>query len=108
MTRVAIDDQVSELNGETSKKVGEMLHDVLSALPSNRIVTRILLDGKQLSTPNNDALLQDDLSAIKELQIRTVDREIWAMNGLDTAISCIERVQRSLIRAAELFREETR
>ena len=36
------------------------------------------------------------------------DRKIWAENGLDIALSCIEKVQRSLVRSSELFREEGR
>lgn len=41
-----------------------------------------------------------------ELEFRTIDREMWAINGIDTAINSAERVQKSLIRVAENFREE--
>jgi hypothetical protein len=41
-------------------------------------------------------------------QISAVDMEIWAMNGLDIALTRIEQVQRTLVKAAELFREENK
>jgi hypothetical protein len=31
---------------------------------------------------------------------------MWAANGIDIALSCVERIQKSLIRAAELFRDQ--
>jgi hypothetical protein len=34
------------------------------------------------------------------------DPEIWAANGIDMALSCIERVQRTLVRTAQWFHEE--
>jgi len=34
------------------------------------------------------------------------DLSIWAESGLDIALTCVERVKGSLIRSAELFREE--
>jgi hypothetical protein len=34
------------------------------------------------------------------------DLSIWAESGVDIAITCLERVRGSLIRSAELFREE--
>jgi len=107
MTRISVDDQISELS-EPNRKTGEILHNVLSNLPANRIVTRILLDGKQLAQIPQDALTTEGGGGIKELEIRTVDREIWSINGFDIAISSLERVQKSLIRVAELFREENK
>lgn len=41
-------------------------------------------------------------------QISAVDLETWAMNGLDIALTRIEQVQKTLVRAAELFREENK
>lgn len=35
-----------------------------------------------------------------------VDPGIWAESGLDMALTCVERVKGSLIRSAELFREQ--
>jgi hypothetical protein len=37
-----------------------------------------------------------------------IDMELWALNGLDIALTRIEQVQRTLVRAAELFREENK
>lgn len=34
------------------------------------------------------------------------DPAIWAANGFDIALSCIERVQRTLVRAAEWFHDQ--
>jgi hypothetical protein len=104
MTRISIDDQISNLALSPSKKLGELLNQVLSTLPPNRIVTQILFDGRPMSQPNNPSAI-DEMSDVEELSIRTVDREMWSVNGLDIALSGLERVQRSLIKAAELFRE---
>ncbi|NBX93284.1 MAG: hypothetical protein EB078_00900 [Proteobacteria bacterium] len=38
--------------------------------------------------------------------IQTLDTSVWAATGLDIALGCLERVKSSLIRSAELFREE--
>lgn len=38
--------------------------------------------------------------------IQSVDLRVWASTGLDIALSCLERVQPTLIRTAELFRED--
>jgi hypothetical protein len=38
--------------------------------------------------------------------VQSVDLRIWASTGLDIALSCLERVQPTLIRTAELFRED--
>jgi hypothetical protein len=105
MTRISVDDQISELALTPSQKLGDLLNDVLSTLPPNRIVTQILFDGRPLSQPNDPSVI-DGLDSVGELQIRTVDRQMWSVNGLDIALSGLERVQRSLIRAAELFRED--
>lgn len=43
---------------------------------------------------------------IEEKKIIQVDPTIWAASGIDVAISCLERVQPSLIRVSELFRED--
>jgi hypothetical protein len=79
---------------------------VLSTLPPNRIVTQILLDGQRLPKIEENHWLENMADTFNEVHIRTVDKSIWAATGLDIALSCIERVQQSLIRAAELFRDE--
>ena len=104
MTRLSIDDQVSEINEINHARLSEVLNSVVSSLPPNRVVTKVLLDGKQLSQlPGNQA--ENPHILVKDLEIRTVDREVWTVNGWEMALSSAERVQRSLIRAAELFRD---
>jgi len=108
MTRVSVDDKISDLSADSSRKMGEVLRDVLDTLPPNRIVTKILIDGKQVIDHAPASPLDSKQEVFHELEIRTADREIWALNGLDIVINAIERVQKSLIRAAELFREGDR
>jgi len=106
MTRISVDDQISEHTAESDKRLGEFLTSIVSSLPPNKIVKEILLNGDPLRRNWDEASLDFPLDEVKELQIRTVDKEIWAAAGIDIALSCVERIQRSLIRAAELFREE--
>jgi len=42
----------------------------------------------------------------EESSMRNADLAIWAATGLDIALGCVERVKSSLLRSAELFREE--
>ncbi len=106
MTRVSVDDRISDLNSDNSQKVGEVLRDILDTLPPNRIITKILIDGKQVSQYAPRSPMDETQDGFQELEIRTADREIWALNGLDIVLTAIERVQKSLIRSAELFRED--
>jgi hypothetical protein len=108
MTRLSVDDRASDVTLNSSERVGEVLRSVVNSLPSNRVVTEILVDGKQLSKNGEPALLEQLLSEIKDVQIKTADRAIWAATGVDIALSCIDRVKQSLIRAAELFRDENK
>lgn len=106
MTRVQMDDQVSQLMPSTDQKVGDVLNNLLSTLPPNRLVTQIVIDGQNIPNQKDNPVLQSGLDTVTEMNIRTVDKEIWAATGLDIAISCIERVQRSLVHASDLFRKE--
>ena len=106
MTRLSVDDQIADFKWDASQRVADVLNAVLSSLPPNRMVTDIILDGKLLSKAYEPLLLDKGVEHFNEVQIRTADKEIWAATGLDIALSCLERVQRSLIRAAELFRED--
>jgi len=105
MTRVSVDDQISVVNAESGARLGDLLSSIVSSLPPNKIVKEILLDGEQLPIMTNLPALESPLGMVQELQIRTADKEIWAATGVDIALSCVERIQRSLIRAAEMFRE---
>lgn len=107
MTRVlAVDDQVSEFIGEDTQKVGDVLQRVTAELPPNRVVAHIVLNGRAIPKYEQSRMLENSLREVKELQIRTADAEIWAANGMDIALSRLERVHSSLLIAAELFRDE--
>ncbi len=106
MAKVSIDNKLSEMNLSPALKVSDAIHQVLSAIPTNRMVTKIILDGNPLEQSNSKNILENDFSKVNELEFRTIDREIWAINGLDMALNAAERVQKSLIRVAENFREE--
>jgi hypothetical protein len=108
MTRICVDDQVSFIETDRAGNLGELLNSVVSGLPPNKIVKEILLDGEHLPIMSNLPALDSPLGQVQELHIRTADKEIWAATGVDIAASSVERIQRSLIRAAELFREENK
>lgn len=103
MTRVSVDNQAKDIGTASSGDFGQVLNDALASIPSNRIVTRILVDGKAIHPSDTQSFIQGE--PVGELEIRTVDKETWAVTGLDTCLNSLERVQRSLIRAAEMFRE---
>lgn len=104
MTRVlAVDDQISEFDGED--KLADVLQRVTAQLPPNRVVANITLNGRQIPKYQETRALENTLREVKDLQIRTADAEIWAANGMDIALSRLERVHSSLLIAAELLRE---
>jgi len=104
MIRISVDDKISELGHDHPAQICDALTSVLSTLPENRVVTEITLDGQQF----NQSSLKVPLETIKELQIRTASKEIWRANGIDIALTQIERVQKSLVCTAELLRCEDR
>lgn len=106
MTRIAIDGKISEIGPEASSQVTTIVRQALTDLPPNRLITKILVDGREV--PSLDLDDEPTEMPFRELEIKTVDREVWAHNGWDMALSSIERVQKSLIRAAELFREDNK
>lgn len=105
MTQIRVDNSVTELTEYMNQnaKVGDLIKNIHSTLPDTRMITKVFIDGRPLAT--QDQAMEKELSVIGELEIRTADRLIWAQTGLDIALSCLERVQSSLIRTAELFRE---
>lgn len=106
MIRISIDECVSEGGQwESTDCVEDVVNAVLSELPPNRIVTSVSVDGRQVLRQQSSEGLKDSLQKIRELQIRTGDAHLWAMSGIERSISDIERLQKSLILAAELFRE---
>lgn len=107
MTRISIDDSLSEASRwEMAESVGDVLNAVLSDLPPNRIVTSISVDGQTVQRQHSSEALKSSLQAVKEIQIRTGDACLWASNGLDRAVSDIDRLQKSLLLSAELFRDQ--
>jgi hypothetical protein len=107
MVRISIDDSVSESGQwDLNQSVEDVVNSVLSELPPNRVVTSISIDGRQVPRQQSSERLKESLQIVKELQIRTGDAQLWAIGGMERAISDIERLQKSLILAAELFRED--
>lgn len=107
MTRISVDDKVSEVSN-LPNGIGNLIQDTLASIPPNRIVTQILLDGKRIQSHLMGETSEAELGEVKALDIKTVDREVWAINGIDIALSALERVKPSLLRVAELFREENK
>lgn len=102
MTRVVIDDQMSDFSVEPAKRLEDLVQVLSAQLPPNRIIKEILLDGRYLPKSLRNQSLAQLLSEIKELQIRTADRANWGAHGLEHATYAIDRLQRSLLKAAEL------
>jgi len=106
MIRISIDDSLSE---STSWEKAESVEDVVKAvtlgLPPDRIVTSISVDGQMLARQQSCPALKERLEQIRDLQIRTSDARVWAINGLDRAVNDINRLQQSLLMAAEYFRD---
>lgn len=106
MIRISIDDSLAEeTRWERAECVEDVVNAVASNLPPNRIVTSIFVDGQQVPRQQASQALKGRLEAIRELQIRTADAHTWASHGLDRAVSDIDRLQKSLQAAAELYWE---
>lgn len=106
MTRLSIDDQVSEIRPASGEKLGDVLQEVVAQLPPDRVVKGISVDGRELPKHEELEALGAGIDGIQELGIKTVDRAVWARNGLDIALTSIERIQKSLLRAADLLRDD--
>jgi hypothetical protein len=59
-----------------------------------------------LNSPTGDWNTLNETIAPVNAPLARTDLSIWAESGLDIALTCVERVKGSLIRSAELFREE--
>lgn len=105
--RLSLDNQVVELSDSKDRTVGDVLTQVVSQLPPNRIVTKVTMNGTVLGQPQVQKSLDLPMEE-SALEIKTADLEIWKHSGLDVSISCIERVQKSLLRVVELFRDENK
>lgn len=105
MTRINIDNNVSEIPLSEDRILGDVIDEVMVHLPENRVLTGISIDGKHISSADKVSYFQEPLGQTQELTIRTTDKAIWTSNGLDMALSCLQSTQRSLIVVAELYRD---
>lgn len=105
MLRLSIDNHTSMFDAGHKKKIGEIVEMVVSAIPRSRVITQIIVDGKQLSRFQNPDLMDSTSDSIAELSVCTSEREILASNGIDMALACLEPIKRSLISTAEFFRD---
>ncbi|MBY0371729.1 hypothetical protein K2X33_13680 [bacterium] len=107
MIRISIDDSLAEsANWEKAESVEDVVKAVTLGLPPDRIVTSVSVDGQMLTRQQTCPALKERLQSIRELQIRTADARAWAIHGLDRAVADINRLQQSLLLAAEYFRDE--
>lgn len=106
MATIRLDDQISQVPQKGDEKLSEFIQSLIANLPPNRVVTHVTLDGNPIPERHHRSDFTRTLEGVKELQIRTADKAIWAATGLDIALSCVERLKYSLHRAAELFRED--
>ncbi len=108
MIHLKIDDKATEVSNEawSTSRIGELVHHLYEELPDNKIITRVLINGMPLSNGEKEKEISvlDDTA----IEIRTADKGIWEVNGVETCLSSLERVQTSLIRTAELFRADER
>lgn len=105
MIKLRLDDSPCNLTAEEGHKVGDAITHALSSLPPTRIVTQMKIDGNRYSARAQSEIMNESIESTYDIEIKTADKAIWAATGFDIALSCIEMVQRSIIRSAELFRE---
>ncbi len=105
MIRVSIDSSSDTVDTSNLQNVGEVLERVISNIPTSRFVSEIELDGKKLKHYLPDSEVGRGIDSIHEVKIHTADRAQWSANGFDIALSSLEKIQRTLIVTAELFRE---
>lgn len=105
MIKLKLDNSLCEVKVGDDNKIGDAIADVLSSLPPQRMVTRVDVDGNRFSGETQSQILEESIESSHDIEIKTADKTIWAATGYDIALSCIERVQKSIIRSAELFRE---
>lgn len=106
MIRISIDDSLSEsATWEKAESVEDVVKAVTQGLPPDRIVASVSVDGQMVVRQQTSPALKERLDAIRDLQIRTADARVWAVRGLDRAVNDINRLQQSLLMAAEYFRD---
>lgn len=96
-----VDNAISEL--KQNLPLPEMLKRLISSLPSNRVVSEVVIDGRRVAVSHPNTWARTITGTIEEVQIRTVDKALWAESGFDFALSNLDRVRQSLARAAEML-----
>ena len=105
MTRVAVDCTQRDVEATDTQKVGEIISRIVADLPQGRFVAEIELDGRTIRHFLPDSEINRPIKDVQHLVVRTADRAQWTANGFDIALSSLERIQKTLIVSAELFRE---
>lgn len=105
MIKLKLDDSPCNINPENTNKIGTALSEVMGSIPPHRLVTQLVVDGVRYTAETQSGLLDESVLTPHEIEIKTADKAIWAATGYDIALSCIERIQKSVIKSAELFRE---
>ncbi|NQW45833.1 MAG: hypothetical protein HQ462_10575 [Deltaproteobacteria bacterium] len=105
MIKLRLDDAICELEPSGNIKIEEAINSAISTIPPTRVITRVNVNGARYQSTEKNSILQESTKSSHDIEILTADKAIWAATGYDIALSSIERVQRSVIRSAELFRE---
>ncbi|NBX67507.1 MAG: hypothetical protein EBR01_00935 [Proteobacteria bacterium] len=105
MIKLKVDDSACSVSLDTMNKIGTAITEAINGIPSNRLVTQLLVDGIRYNAEKQAEILEKSIDSSHEIEIKTADKAIWAATGYDISLSCIERIQRSIIKTAELFRE---
>lgn len=105
MIKLKVDDSDCSVSLETMNKIGTAISEAINNIPPSRLVTQLLVDGIRYTAEKQAEILEESIDSSHEIEIKTADKAIWAATGYDIALSCIERIQKSIIKTAELFRE---
>jgi len=105
MIKLKIDDTICDILENSQEVITNAINQAVSSLPPNRIVTRLNINGNRYLGTCEPLALNQTVQSAHEIEIKTADTVIWAATGYDIALSSIERVQKSIIKSAELFRE---
>lgn len=105
MIKLRLDDAICELEPSGNIKIEDAINSAISTIPPTRVITRVNVNGARYQSTEKNSILQESTKSSHDIEILTADKAIWAATGYDIALSSIERVQRSIIRSAELFRE---
>lgn len=105
MIRMSIDATEKSIEIGDGQKLGEALERLFADIPEGRFVSEVEVDGKKIRHYLPESETNKDLASVQELKVCTADRAQWSANGFDIALSSLERIQRTLIVSAGLFRD---